>query len=551
MTDQPRVRRNDWGTINVPELGTWDPTLSVSVVVPAYDASRVLPIALAGLAAQTYPSHLLEVVVVDDGPGVLELPEVRPERTRIVRVEQGWGRANACHVGATAAEGDVLHWLDVDMLVERHHVEAQLRWHHALDYAVVLGHKLFVDPAPVFGVGPEEVSRAVAADLVPAYFKDQQPERHWVEDVYERTDDLRQAGPNALRTHVGATASLHRALYVESGGMDTELRLGEDISLGHRLAEVGAVFVPEREARSWHLGPSHVMGRVDEVTAYNDPFLADRVPNLRGKRRPGRTYAVPYLEVILDVREQPHASVTAVVDAVLNSGLSDLVVTLLGDWDKLTDERVRPLDDPDLATRIVQATYRSEPRVRMLRTMPPGQPEATFRLHLPNARWVPLRRTLADLVLHVEKTHDGLRLVRMPDGSTARLERTAAFARASRVATLGEDLDAVVDEVYGVSSTDAEQLGFLDVAEAKRLLVARTGGPPLDHDEAWAYVEKAHGERKHLRRRDPEPVPEPAPVPEAEPAAPVPEPEPQPDAAPEAEPEPRRGRRSWWRRGSN
>jgi hypothetical protein len=430
-----------------------------------------------------------------------------------------------------AADGDVVHWLDADMLVEREHVEAQLRWHHVVDYAVVLGHKLFVDPAPVLAVTPDEIRKAVSADLVASYFKDQDRERHWVEDVYERTDDLRQAGPNALRTHVGATASLHRALYLESGGMDTELRLGEDISLGHRLAEVGAVFVPDREARSWHLGPSHVMGRVDEVTAYNDPFLSDRVPNLRGKRKPGRTYAVPYVDVILDARDQPHAAVTTLVDALLASALPDVVVTLLGEWDKLTDERRSPLDDPQLSARIVQATYRSEPRVRMLGRLPAGQPDATFRLHLPNADWVPIRRSLADLLLHVEKTHDGLRRIRMLDASTARLERTAAFARASRLARSGEYLDVVVEEVYGATWSDADELGFVETGQVKRPPLARTGGQPLSPEDAWAYVEKAHGERKHQRRPEPEPDPEPAPV--------VPE------------PESRRGLLSRRRRGSN
>jgi hypothetical protein len=276
------------------------------------------------------------------------------------------------------------------------------------------------------------------------------------------------------------------------------------------------------------------MGRVDEVTAYNDPFLSDTVPNLRAKRRPGRSYAVPYVDVILDVRDQPHESVTTLVDAVLASSLPDLVVTLLGDWDKLTEERRRPLDDPLLSPRIVHATYRSEPRVRMLGRLPAGQPDATFRLHLPNAAWVPPRRALADLVLHVEKTHDGLRQVRLPDGSVARLERTAAFARASRLAQPAEELDDVVDEVYGVTWTDAEELGLQPVSEVSRPHLARTGGKPLGPDEAWAYVEKAHGARKHRRPAEPEA------------AAPT-----QPAAA-DSEPEPpRRGLLPRRRRGSN
>ncbi len=515
MSQQPRVRRNDWGSLTVPEVGgPWTPSLSVSVVIPAYDAGQLLPIVLAGLAAQTYPPDLLEVIVADDGPGLQDLPEVRPERTRVVRVPQGWGRANACHTGALAAEGEVLHWLDADMLVEREHVEAQLRWHHTVDYAVALGHKWFVDPAPVLALSPAEIHDRVETGRVAELFEGQERERHWVEEVYERTDDLRQAGPNALRTHVGATASLHRALYLESGGMDTELRLGEDISLGYRLAEVGAVFVPEREARSWHLGPSHVMGRVDEVTAYNDPFLADRVPNLRAKRHPGRTYTVPYLDVVLDVREQPHASVTAVVDALLQSDLPDLVVTLLGGWDDLTDERRRPLDEPLLGHRIVHATYHSEPRVRLVSRLPAGQPDATLRLLLPNAGWAPSRRALSDLVLHLEKTHDGLRQITLPDGSVARLERTAAFARASRLARPDEDLDKVVDEVYGSSSTPAEHLGFSDATTVKRPHLARTGGKPLSPEEAWGYVDKAHGARRSA----------PAPAAEPEPSDPPPAP---------------------------
>ena len=132
MSRQPRVRRNDWGTLVVPALGSWEPTLSVTVVIPAYRAELLLATVLAGLAAQTYPSHLLEIVVVDDGPRDgsgpgLDLPETRPEHTRIVPVEEGWGRANACHTGARAADGDVIHWLDADMLVEREHVSVRPR----------------------------------------------------------------------------------------------------------------------------------------------------------------------------------------------------------------------------------------------------------------------------------------------------------------------------------------------------------------------------------------------------------------------------------------
>ncbi len=63
----PRVRANDWRVLRVQDLGSWTPTLTVSVVITAFRAERTLPFTLAALTAQTYPAHLLEVVVVDDG----------------------------------------------------------------------------------------------------------------------------------------------------------------------------------------------------------------------------------------------------------------------------------------------------------------------------------------------------------------------------------------------------------------------------------------------------------------------------------------------------
>ena len=496
---QPRVRRNDWGSLEPPAIGSWEPSLSVSVVIPAYGAQRLLPYVLAGLAAQTYPAHLLEVVVADDDPREpLELPEIRPERTRIVRVEEGWGRANACQTGVLAAEGQVVHWLDADMLVEPDEVEAQLRWHHLIDHAVVLGHKWFVDPQPLLARAPDARGR------LHEVFTDAEKERHWVEDVWDKTDDLRAAGPRALRTHVGATASLRRTLYDECGGMDTTLRLGEDIDLGYRLAQVGAVFVADREARSWHLGRTHQQQRQDEVNDYNQPFLTDRVPDLQPQRRRGRLYTVPYLEVVLDTRGEAHGDVQAVVDSVLASSLADLAVTLLGDWSAISEERIHPLDDPQKSARLLRASYAGEPRVTLAESLP--EPSGQFRMVLGSAAWAPTPETLGTLVLHLERTHHGLRQVMMPDGSSGRVERTAAYARARKVAEPGEDLDDVVDELFGSWWVEGGDAGFEPSATIKRPRLRGTAGIAQDPAESWRALGK-------------EPVEQPTkqPAPQAEP----------------------------------
>ena len=506
-----RVRRNDWGSLEVPALGRLDAHPSVSVVVPTYRAERTLPFVLAGLAAQTYPAHLLEVIVVDDSPAPLAaLPEVRPENTRVVRTPQGWGRAAACHSGALAAEGEVLHWLDSDMLVEPTTsprscggtTSSTTPWCSATSCSSTpprwtgSSRRRSATPWRRVGSGTSSPARSARATRgsrsstpAPTY--------------------LRESGPRAHRAHVGATASLHRALYLEAGGMDLDLKLGEDSALGYRLAECGAVFVPDREARSWHLGPTHVMRRQDEVNDYNFPFLADRIPDGRVKRATvGRQYAVPYVEVVLDSAGESHRDVVAVVDAVLASTVPDLVVTLLGPWSALSDERVAVLDDPHLDARLVHAAYVSEPRVRLREALDPGRGPAMLRLTLSSAAWAPDRQTVNRMVRELEWTHHGLRTALQPDGATARLERTAAVQRARRVLTPGEDLDDVVDELFGSWWVDGPEVGF---APAQDVVVPRLPGRsgPARDPATLPETEGGPGPRP----RSPPPPGQPAPRP--------------------------------------
>ena len=458
---QPLVRRNDWSTLSPPDLGAWTPRLSVSVVIPAYHADRTLPFVLAGLAAQTYPAHLLEVVVADDGsePPV-ELPEVRPEHTRVVRVAEGWGRANACHTGALASDGDVVHWLDADMLAFREHVEAQLRWHHLVDYAVVLGTKRFVDPERLDPLAPADVrDRVVSGDIATLWDWEASDTHKWVEGMWRRTSDLTEAGPRAFRAHVGATGSLTRSLYFEAGGMDTTLRLGEDMELGHRLAEAGGVLLPEHAARAWHLGRSHVMEQREQVNRYNDAFLANLVPGMRPKRnRRGRRYDVPYLEVVVPAAGSAE-QVTGCVDAVLDSSLDDLRVVVTGDWGSLTDERRSPLADPLLETRIVHRTYLHDQRVELAATVPDGRCRSSFRLVLDSTARAPSPGALQDLLDDLERAHDGLRVI----SGVGRLERTAAVSRVRRV--LGAVTDEALDAAYGARVLTAAEAGFVPTAD--------------------------------------------------------------------------------------
>jgi GT2 family glycosyltransferase len=458
--EQPVVRRNEWDVLTPPAVGAWTPTRTVTVVVPAYNSGRTLPHVLAGLAAQTYPAHLMEVVVSDDGstPPV-ELPAVVPDNTRVVRVEEGWGCAGACEVAGRASEGELLYFVDADMLLWPDHLEAQLRWLHEVDYAVVAGTKRFVDPERLLAQDPATTREQVASGAVATLWDWDEAEPHkWVEGMWRRTDDLTRAGPRAFRSFVGATFALSRDLLDAAGGWDTSMRLGEDMELGHRLGEAGGFLVPEHAARSWHLGRSHVMERREQVNRYNDAYLANLVPGMRPKRNArGRRYETPYLEVVLAMTDDADA-VMGCVDAVLDSSLDDLRVLLTGDWAALHEERIHPLADPLLETRIVHRSYRDDQRVALLPAVPDRRTRSSLRLTLDSPSLAPTPDALLALVEDLERTHDGALLIE----GVGRLERVAAVSRATWLG-LGTS-DEALDRVHGVRRLSAADAGFVPTA---------------------------------------------------------------------------------------
>jgi GT2 family glycosyltransferase len=458
MSDIPRIVRNDWSAVTVPPLGRWRPDRTVSVVIPAHGCQEMLDLTLASLAHQTYPPHLLDVVVVDDGSAPpLELPKIRPERCRLLRVGEGWGRANALRLGARHSQGEIIHWLDADMVVYQSHVEAQARWHHRLPYAVTLGWKRFVDgPWPT----PDRVADACGAGAAGRLFADRPSRPHdYVERIIARTGQLRDADHLAFMVHVGATAALSRELYEAAGGLDPALRLGEDTEFGYRLAQAGAVFIPEPAARSWHLGRTHMMRHEVALQRYNRPFLAERMPLPRWLRTAGGAGSVPLVTVVMRVGTAPLEQVRAAVDSVLASDEPDLRVLLVGAWASLSEHRVRVLDDPLLDLRLMAASYRRDPRVRLVEQAPDSAFPSPHLLTMPvSYALAPI--AIRRLVEHADRERLGL--VRV--GDSVRLWRTSAVSRARWVRRGDEPLADLVAQIHGAGDLAVERLGVVDLA---------------------------------------------------------------------------------------
>ncbi len=119
------------GDVRFPAAGTVGPgrgptgaagtgaAVSVSVIVPARDEQAALPGLLASLAAQSAPPT--EVVVVDDHSGDATSAVAVAGGARVLgapALPEGWlGKPWACHCGAGLAVGDLLVFLDADVVL--------------------------------------------------------------------------------------------------------------------------------------------------------------------------------------------------------------------------------------------------------------------------------------------------------------------------------------------------------------------------------------------------------------------------------------------------
>src|SRR3990172_4218630 len=120
-----------------------DPTPFVSLVVPTFRRAAILVHCLRALLRLDYPRDRFEVLVVDDG----SLDETQAEVAgladpRIVFLQQpaNQGVASARNRGAREARGEVLIFLDDDMLVQESMIDRHLRWLRRFGECMMNGH---------------------------------------------------------------------------------------------------------------------------------------------------------------------------------------------------------------------------------------------------------------------------------------------------------------------------------------------------------------------------------------------------------------------------
>ncbi|WP_062438872.1 glycosyltransferase [Herbidospora daliensis] len=445
---RPRIRHNDYSPLSPPEPGHWTPRLPVSVVIPAHGNQPLVDLTLAALSAQTYPAHLTEVVVVDDGSlPPLRLPKIRPENTRVIRSGPGgWGPAFALNAGIAATEGTVVQRLDADMVVYRDHLERLLRWHHLTDYLVTIGAKVFVEPP---ALTPAQIVDAVANDRLSDLIDLSAATPSSTERTILRLDGMKKSR-NPYHVVTGPTLSLHRDLLEAVGGLDAEVHRGEDTEFAYRLAQGGAVFVPDLSARAVHMGvPAQKRNRTATVKAV-EPYHAQRIPLRRDLRKQrGRTWHTPYIEVVFDVAKASEREVRDAVESALTGSITDVRVVLTAPWSSVKRGRGEAMAGQEFELRLISESMRGDPRVHLADRAPATAFPVPFRyrgsVHAPLAP-----ETLERMTRTMTDGRLGVLVTESPAGTEAVMERTEAVSRALLLAGPGETPHDVIRQTHGV-----------------------------------------------------------------------------------------------------
>lgn len=237
----------DWTSLKPPPLGGWTPSRTVSAIVTIPPGShRETRLTLAGLSEQTYPRGLTQVVVVDERGGCGELPEQADLGLDIERVRATGSAAGAA--GAAAADGEILVFLNAQVVPDPRYLEAHGRWHHLVADAVTIGTLRHADPE---GLSTEDLRTAARSGALTGLLGKR--ERWPIDEVSElmRPPEqlVRERGEAAGAMARGTVALRAETLPAAGGGLADAP--GQNAELGHR--PFGSVlFVPERKAIAWH-----------------------------------------------------------------------------------------------------------------------------------------------------------------------------------------------------------------------------------------------------------------------------------------------------------
>lgn len=238
--------------------------LRISAVVPTFNGRALVERTLATLFAQAMPAGAFEVIaVVDgstDGTGAALRALDAPCAFRVIEQENR-GPAAARNAGWRVARGEIVLFVDGDMLCDAGLVAAHLAAHEEGDRLAAFG-SLFLS---------EDSPRTLAAECF----------NHEIGAMHLAHRSSAEAEWR-LTDCVFSNSSIGREVLEEFGGFDERFRMREDLELGLRLLRAGvrAKYVPAAKAYQYYAKSTADLMRDAEAFGRADALLAETHPGV-------------------------------------------------------------------------------------------------------------------------------------------------------------------------------------------------------------------------------------------------------------------------------
>jgi GT2 family glycosyltransferase len=239
-----------------------------SIVIPVFNHASVTRQCLNALLADPPRDVDCEIVVVDDASTDItpELLASYGSRIRSIRHQQNRGFATTCNDGAAAASGDLLLFLNNDILPRPGWLDALVRYARAHPAAAAIGSKLLYPDGTIQHAG------------VTICRSDRYP-RHLYRGFPGEHPAVNRSRP--LQIVTAASLLVRRAAFRQAGGFDTAFINGfEDVDFCLRLGELGHEVHYCHESVLVHFESASRGGRAHEATHNNALYRqrwADRV----------------------------------------------------------------------------------------------------------------------------------------------------------------------------------------------------------------------------------------------------------------------------------
>ncbi len=336
-----------------------------SVVILTYNRSAPLERTLAGLTLQSYPKHLFEVIIADDGSHTDTLEIIRKFEDQldiryVWQTDKGFNAASSRNNGVSIARNDFIILLDVDMYPDPDLLRNYIKWWEIIDQVVLIGPRKYID------INDKTAKELMQLKAKPSTFKeiftnnkvagrtDGEKSVDWRLEIFANTHNL-QTETRPYRVFASGNVAFSKQRFLDVGQFNERFNSWgyEDTELGFRFYNEGAYIIPEMTAWAYHQEPENGENEVDRSAGKqkSGEIFGDLCPHYRKLTSKTENFTTPTVSIYIPAYNA-EATICDAVESALKQSFKDLEVCICDDG------------STDSTLEVLERYYKNNPRVR-------------------------------------------------------------------------------------------------------------------------------------------------------------------------------------------